>query len=110
MDIDKYYEGLLFKQDGKIVEALEALEEAAGEDAASAPAWNEIGLIYDDDGRVASVSLAPEPLPRARRPLLALFLERGQGASTQLHHGSLRARRGRCLTAGVLPGAGRGWS
>ena len=38
MDIDKYYEGLLFKQDGKIAEALEAFEESAGDDPANAPA------------------------------------------------------------------------
>jgi len=56
MDADKYYEGLLLKQEGKTTEALEAFEAAAGDDPASAPAWNEIGLLYDEDGRAAAAA------------------------------------------------------
>ena len=56
MDKDRYYEGLLFKQEGQLAEALDAFEEAAGDDAESAAAWNEMGLLYDDDGRMAKAA------------------------------------------------------
>lgn len=60
MDKDKYYEGLLLKQSGHPLEALEAFEAAVDGTPESALAWNEMGLLFDDDGRAAAAARAYE--------------------------------------------------
>ena len=62
MNKDLYYEGLLLKQDGKLSQALDKFEAAVGATsfnaatakAEDATAWNEIGLIHDDAGRLSA--------------------------------------------------------
>jgi protein O-GlcNAc transferase len=59
---DLYYEGLLLKQEGKLAQALEKFESSVGALGAApgsgkpedATAWNEIGLIHDDAGRLSA--------------------------------------------------------
>jgi len=54
---DRYYEGLLFKQDGKFKQALDSFEGAVASSSGlpeDATVWNEIGLLYDDEGRLSA--------------------------------------------------------
>jgi len=56
MDRDLYHEGLAWKQEGNVLEALKAFEQAVDETPESAEVWNEIGLLYDDDGRASAAA------------------------------------------------------